>query len=187
VAGSFYGVLYTIYLIQDLHLNPFLLGVVVSAGGVGSLAGSFVASRIIARLGFGPALIWTATGASIVGVLTPLAGGPPPARDHDGVRPSADRRRALQTVRGHRRAVAHPGRHPGPYPSAASTPPLTSSPTGVAYPIGALMAAAIAGWIGVRGAIAIGWAGMAVSILLLVFSPLPRIRDSSDVPAVEDG
>ena len=76
VAGSFYGVLYTIYLIQDLHLTPFLLGVVVSAGGVGSLVGSFFASKVIARLGFGPALIWTATGASIVGVLTPLAGGP---------------------------------------------------------------------------------------------------------------
>src|SRR4029077_11364976 len=69
VAGSFYGVLYTIYLIEDLHLNPFLLGVVVSAGGVGSLVGSFVASRVIARLGFGPALIWTATGASVIGVL----------------------------------------------------------------------------------------------------------------------
>jgi hypothetical protein len=28
VAGAFYGVLYTIYLIDDLHLTPFLLGVV---------------------------------------------------------------------------------------------------------------------------------------------------------------
>src|SRR6266550_3410342 len=76
VAGSFYGVLYTIYLINELHLSPFLLGVVVSAGGVGSLIGSFLASRVISRFGFGPALIWTAAGASIVGVLTPLAGGP---------------------------------------------------------------------------------------------------------------
>jgi len=40
VAGSFYGVLYTIYLIEDLHLSPLLLGVVVSAGGVGALVGS---------------------------------------------------------------------------------------------------------------------------------------------------
>src|SRR5438874_453615 len=76
VAGSFYGVLYTIYLINDLHLSPLLLGVVVSAGGVGSLVGSFFASRAIRRLGLGPALIWSATGAAILGVLTPLAGGP---------------------------------------------------------------------------------------------------------------
>jgi MFS family permease len=76
IAGSFYGVLYTIYLIEDLHLSPLLLGLVVSAGGVGSLIGSFFASRVLARFGFAPALIGTATGASIIGVLTPLAGGP---------------------------------------------------------------------------------------------------------------
>jgi MFS family permease len=56
---------------------------------------------------------------------------------------------------------------------------------GIAYPLGALVAAALAGWIGVRGVIAIGWAGMAVSILLLVFSPLPRIRQAADVLARE--
>jgi predicted MFS family arabinose efflux permease len=76
VAGSFYGVLYTIYLIDDLHLSPFLLGVVISAGGVGSLVGSLFAARVIRRLGLGPALIWTAIGASALGILTPLAQGP---------------------------------------------------------------------------------------------------------------
>src|SRR4051794_22908805 len=40
VAGSFYGVLYTIYLIDELHLPPFVLGIVISAGGVGALVGS---------------------------------------------------------------------------------------------------------------------------------------------------
>ena len=43
MAGAFYGVLYTIYLIDELHLSPFLLGIVISAGGVGSLVGSFFA------------------------------------------------------------------------------------------------------------------------------------------------
>ncbi len=54
---------------------------------------------------------------------------------------------------------------------------------GIAYPIGALLAAAVAGWIGVRGGMAIGWAGMALSIVFLVRSPLPRLRRLSDVPA----
>jgi MFS family permease len=183
VAGSFYGVLYTIYLIQDLHLNPFLLGVVVSAGGVGSLVGSFFASRVIARYGLGPALIWTATGASIVGVLTPLAGGSLllatlmvfiPQLIGDG----------LQTIEG----VAELSLIQGVVPDrilGRVNATLGVFSHGIAYPIGALMAAAVAGWIGVRGAIAIGWAGMAVSILLLVFSPLPHVRQPSDVPAVE--
>ena len=56
---------------------------------------------------------------------------------------------------------------------------------GIAYPIGALAAAAVAGVIGVRGGIALGWAGMAVSILFLVLSPLPRIRSISDGKAVQ--
>jgi MFS family permease len=183
VAGSFYGVLYTIYLIQDLHLDPFLLGVVVSAGGVGSLVGSFLASRVITRLGYGKALIWTATGASIVGVLTPLAGGPLliatvmvfiPQLIGDG----------LQTIEG----IAELSLIQGVIPDrilGRVNAILEVFSHGVAYPLGALGAAATAGWIGVRGAIAIGWATMALSILLLVFSALPRIRQPSDMPAVE--
>jgi hypothetical protein len=56
---------------------------------------------------------------------------------------------------------------------------------GIAYPLGALLAAGLAGLISVRAGIAIGWAGMALSILLLVFSPLPRVREASDVPAID--
>ena len=183
VAGSFYGVLYTIYLIDDLHLSPLLLGVVVSAGGIGSLVGSFFASRVIARFGFGPALIWTATGASIVGVLTPLAGGPIllatlmvflPQLIGDG----------LQTIEG----VAELSLIQGVVPDrilGRVNATLGVVSHGIAYPAGALMAAGVAGWVGVRGGIAIGWAGMAVSILVLVLSPLPRVRRLSDVPAVE--
>ena len=55
---------------------------------------------------------------------------------------------------------------------------------GIAYPIGALAAAGVAGVIGVRGGIALGWAGMAASILLLVLSPLPGIRSVSDEGAI---
>jgi hypothetical protein len=56
---------------------------------------------------------------------------------------------------------------------------------GIAYPLGALLAAAIAGAMGVRAGIFIGWAGMAASIVLLVRSPLPRVRRAADVPAFE--
>jgi MFS family permease len=183
VAGSFYGVLYTIYLIQDLRLSPLLLGIVVSAGGVGSLIGSFFASRVIARFGFGPALIGTAAGASMIGALTPLAGGPLllatlmvflPQLIGDG----------LQTIEG----VAELSLIQGVIPDrilGRVNATLEVFSHGIAYPLGALLAAVLAGWIGVRGVIAIGWAGMALSILLLVFSPLPRIRQVADVPAAE--
>jgi len=56
---------------------------------------------------------------------------------------------------------------------------------GIAYPLGALLAAGVAGWFGVRGGIAIGWAGMAASLLFLVLSPLPSVREPSDAAAIE--
>ena len=183
VAGSFYGVLYTIYLINELHLSPLLLGIVVSAGGVGSLIGSLFASRAIARFGLGPTLIWTATGAAVIGVLTPLAGGPLflatlmvflPQLIGDG----------LQTIEG----VAELSLIQGVIPDrilGRVNANLEVFSHGIAYPLGALGAAVVAGWIGVRGGIAIGWAGMAISILLLAFSPLPGIRRAADVLAAE--
>ena len=183
VAGSFYGVLYTLYLLQELHLNPLLLGIVVSAGGVGSLIGSLFAQRVIKRFGIGPALIWTAIGASIVGVLTPLAQGPVflatlmvfiPQLVGDG----------LQTIEG----VAEISLIQGMVPDRALgrvNATLETFSHGIAYPIGALAAAAIAGVVGLRGGIAIGWAGMALSLVLLALSPLPRIRKASDYTATE--
>jgi hypothetical protein len=47
---------------------------------------------------------------------------------------------------------------------------------GIAYPLGALLAALIAGPSACGSAYRLGWAGMALSILFLVFSPLPKVR-----------
>src|SRR4029077_5361718 len=56
VFGAFYGVLYSIYLLRELHLDPLLLGIVISAGGVGSLAGALIASPAGGSPGIGGAL-----------------------------------------------------------------------------------------------------------------------------------
>src|SRR4051812_47223045 len=184
VAGSFYGVLYTIFLLEELHLEPLILGIVVSAGGVGALIGSAFAGRTIRRLGIGPALIWTAAGASAIGILTPLAGGPIALATLMVLLPQllGD---GLQTIEG----VAELSLIQGVIPDhilGRVNATLEVFSHGIAFPLGALLAAATAEVVGVRGGIFIGWAGMAVSILLLVFSPLPRIRQASDV-AREEG
>ncbi len=185
VAGSFYGVLYTIYLIDELHLPPLILGVVVSAGGIGSLVGSLFASRVIRALGLGPALIWTAVGASALGILTPLAQGPIllatimvliPQLFGDG----------LQTIEGVAELSIIQGLSPDRVLGRVNAT-LEVFSHGIAYPIGALTAAAVAGVIGVRGGIFVGWAGMAISILFLVLSPLPRLRTIPAEGAVEEG
>jgi MFS family permease len=178
IAGAFYGVLYSIYLLQELHLDPFLLGIVISAGGVGSLVGSIFAQRVVNAIGLGPAIIWMAAGASALGVLTPLAQGPValatvmvflPQLIGDG----------LQTIEG----IAEISLVQGLIPDRVlgrTNATLEVVSHGIGYPIGALVAAGIAEAIGIRGAIAIGWAGMALSIMLLVLSPLPRVRTAAE-------
>jgi len=183
IAGAFYGVLYSIYLLRELHLDPFLLGIVISAGGIGSLVGSIFAQRVVSAIGLGPAIIWMAAGASAVGVLTPLAQGPValatimvflPQLIGDG----------LQTIEG----VAEISLVQGLIPDrilGRATATLEVVSHGIGYPIGALIAAGIAEAIGIRGAIAIGWAGMALSIVLIVLSPLPRVRTAAGWNAQE--
>ena len=178
VFGSFYAVLYSLYLLNELHLDPFLLGIVISAGGVGSLVGSVFASRAIRALGIGPAIIWMALGASALGVLTPLAQGPIaiatlmvflPQLIGDG----------MQTIEGVAEISLVQGLIPDRILGRANAT-LEVVSHGIGYPIGALVAAAIAEQIGVRGAIAVGWAGMAASIAFLVLSPLPRVRTAAE-------
>ncbi len=183
VAGSFYGVLYAIFLIRELDLSPFVFGVVVSAGGVGSLVGSLLAARVINRYGLGPSLIGCAVLASVVGVLTPLAQGPLLLATAMVFIPQllGD---AAQTVEGVAEISLIQGLSPDRILGRVNAT-LDVLSHGIAYPIGALAAALVAEWIGVRAGIAIGWAGMAISILILVRSPLPNIRTSADFAAVE--
>ena len=178
VFGAFYGVLYSIYLLRELHLDPFLLGIVISAGGVGSLVGSLFASRVVNALGIGPTLVGMAIASSILGVLTPLAQGPVavatlmlllPQLIGDG----------LQTIEGVAELSLIQGVTPdGILGRVNATLDVVSH--GIAYPLGALVAAYVAEQIGARGGIAIGWAGMALSIAFLLFSPIPRLRAATD-------
>ncbi len=170
--GSFYAVLYSLYLLQELHLSPFLLGIVISAGGVGSLVGSLFATRVVRRFGFGHTIIVLPMVASTIGLLTPLAAGPIavatlmvflPQLLGDG----------LQTVAGVARITLRQGvvadRVLG---RVNATLEVLSHGIG---PFGALVAAVVADQIGLRGAIAVGWLGGALAVLFLVFSPLRRL------------
>ena len=49
---------YPFYL-QQLRLSPGTVGLILSAGGVGALAGVFLTSRLIRALGVGPAIGWS--------------------------------------------------------------------------------------------------------------------------------
>lgn len=180
--GSFYAALYGLYLLEDLGLTPFLLGVVISAGGLGSLAGSVFAGRVIRRLGIGRAIVVMFIASSAIGILTPLATGPLfiatlmvflPQLIGDG----------LATVEGIARITLRQAVTPDRLLGRVNAT-VEVLDHGVA-PIGALVAAVIAESLGVRGAIAIAWIGMTAGVLFLLFSPLPRLTSPAPSSAPE--
>lgn len=179
--GSFYAALYSLYLLNDLGLTPFLLGVVISAGGVGSLAGSVFAGRVIRRVGIGRSIVVLFIGSSAIGILTPLATGPLflatlmvflPQLIGDG----------LQTIEGIASVTLRQAVTPDRLLGRVNAT-LDVLDHGVA-PLGALVGAAIAEAFGVRTAMAVGWIGMAGGVVFLLLSPLPRL--TSVVPVTDE-
>ena len=171
--GSFYAALYGLYLLETLKLTPLLLGIVISAGGIGSLVGATFAGRVVQRIGIGRSILVMMLANSAIGILTPLAAGPLflatlmvflPQLIGDGMNTIewVARDTVVQT--------AVPDRVLG---RVNATLDVVSHG---AAPFGALVAAAIAESFGVRTAIGVAWVGMLASVLFIAFSPLPRLR-----------
>ncbi len=57
--SGFFMALYMLYALQTLAIDVATIGIVIGLGGVGALAGAFVAATLSRRLGLGPALIVT--------------------------------------------------------------------------------------------------------------------------------
>ncbi|HEY8807783.1 MAG TPA: MFS transporter [Candidatus Limnocylindria bacterium] len=178
--GSFYAALYSLYLLQILGLTPLLLGIVISAGGIGSLVGAAFAGRVVRRIGIGRSILIMMLANSAIGVLTPLAFGPLvlatlmvflPQLIGDGM--NTIQWIAQDTVV----QTAVPDRVLG---RVNATLDVLSHG---AAPFGALVAAAIAEAYGVRTAIGIAWLGGLASVLFIVFSPLPRLRSVEELSA----
>lgn len=74
--GSFYAVLYSLFVIRDLGLSPAVLGLAIAAGGIGALPGSLLAGWLARRYSLGRVLTTSLLIGSLIGLLTPLAGGP---------------------------------------------------------------------------------------------------------------
>lgn len=76
--GSFIGVLYLLYGLNDLGLNPFIVGLAISLGGVGAFVGAALVGVTIDRLGIGATIVRVGIAGGILVFLLPLAKGQPP-------------------------------------------------------------------------------------------------------------
>lgn len=75
--GSAFHTLYTLYLVNGLHLPPVIIGASIGMGGVGALIGAGLAGRFTRRVGLGPALIASLLWATAPQMIIPLMAGSP--------------------------------------------------------------------------------------------------------------
>jgi MFS transporter len=76
ISGGFFMALYTLFLLRELGLSEATFGVIVSMGGIGSLAGALVSRRLVRALGLGRTLVTTSVLSLTCALLIPLAGTP---------------------------------------------------------------------------------------------------------------
>lgn len=67
--------IYLVYAVRDLELSASTIGIILSLGNVGTLAGALVAARVGRRFGAGPAMIATAAAGNLSLLFIPLATG----------------------------------------------------------------------------------------------------------------
>ncbi len=69
------GAVYTLYLINELKVEPAILGVIFALGSIGALLGALAANRVAQRFGLGPAILGSAAVGGVASILLPLASG----------------------------------------------------------------------------------------------------------------
>jgi MFS family permease len=171
--GTFFASLYTLYAIAELGISPFVLGVIISAGGVGGLVAVLVAGPLARRFGIGPTIVIAEIVSATFALLIPLAGGPwaalylfIPQLVGDGIATVA----IINAIT--LRQTLVPPRMLGRVNAT-----MNVLLEGVA-PVGAVLGALIAEAAGIRVAVWVAvLGGLAGAFLMVLPSPLLRTRD----------
>jgi MFS family permease len=166
--------LFVLYATRSLHVRAGTLGLVLGAGAVGGLIGSFLAGRISRRIGVGPAFMLGCVLFPAPLILVPLAAGPKPlvlvmlgASEFGagfGVM-------LLDISAGAIRAAITPDRLRARVSGAYQV---------VNYgvrPVGALVGGTLGSAIGLRPTLWIATVGALAGVLWLFSSPLPGLRE----------
>jgi len=181
--GWFFGALYVLFLVRDLHLEAGVVGLLIAAGGIGALLGALVANRIVRRFGVGPAIIGGAFVAAGLQGLTPLAVGPLPVvilllLTAQVLGDLVSEVHLISEISLRQMIVPHEllGR---------TNAGMHFLVAGVG-PVGALAGGALGELFGARSTLAISVVGMALSSLWLLFSPLRHMREVPPAPPGSD-
>jgi Na+/melibiose symporter-like transporter len=173
---QFYEVLLLYYATRKLHMQPSTVGLILSCGSLGGLLGAVVAPRVIARLGFGPAFLWSTAVGCAAPILVPLAGGPRPlvtavlagAYFVLGVGVSISIIASISL----RQSVT-------PHELLGRMNAAMRTSTYSAVPVGALVAGFLGGEgvLGPRLGLVVGGIGLFLPAVIILLSPIPRLRE----------
>jgi len=68
-----FGATWMLFVVEDLHIGPEVIGVIAALGGFGSLFGALLAERVTTRWGFGRVLVAATLFVALGNLLIPLA------------------------------------------------------------------------------------------------------------------
>jgi MFS family permease len=172
--------IFLVFAVRELDLSAGVIGLVLSVGAVGSLAGAVTARRISARFGIGPTSIAAAAlfgPAVLVVALAPAGSAAIPVLV------------AAQLLLGFTIVVYNIVQVS--YRQAICPPRLQGRMNSVmrfvvwgTIPVGTLLGGALATWIGLRETIVVGGLGGGLAFLFLLLSPQRRLREMPE--PVED-
>ena len=169
--AGFPGSLYILFAVRDLRLAPAALGLVIAAGGGSALGGAALAERLTRRFGYGPCLVAAALLTGLASLLVPMAHGP--AMVAAAFLLSAQLGDAGWSVYTVCETSLRQRRAPQRLLGRVNAAMLVLFRGGL--PLGALAGGAVASAMGIRGALAVGAAGLLATALWLAFTPVVRV------------
>jgi MFS family permease len=177
--------LFVLFVLEELDIPGTWVGFILAAGGPGAVIGAWLSVRLMKGVGPGPTMFWcTAIGNSLL-LLVPLAAGPRGvaagmlvfSQFFVGMTTQiflVNHLTLLQTIT----PAAMQGRVVATIWSLGLVP----------APLGALLGGVLGEAIGLRPTLIVAAAiGALVPILLLFFSPIPRLRRMPEGPTDSDG
>lgn len=174
--GAFFSALYTLYALRTLGLSPALMGLTVALGGIGGVAGALLTPVLVRQVGIGRAFVGLGVTGALFNFAIPLA----PANPIGGAAALGFAQLfgdALMTgafiLNGTMRQSLLPGEVLGRASGAIA------AAAGLAGIVGALAG----GWLGVvagpRIALWVAASGILAAVLVPLFSPVRRYRETA--------
>lgn len=177
-----FGATYLLFAIRELGLPAAAIGIITAIGGLGSFAGAAIASRVVARVGAGRAMVLGLTGTVIGSSLIPLA----PA----GFALAAAAFLIAQQIVGDASgtvyevvedSVTQTIVHDRVLGRVRATVTVITTVTAL---VGSIVGAIVAEAFGLRVAFVVGIGGAVLAVLAVALSPAARLQRIEDAPPI---